>query len=92
MVNINAFGDNRLIGSHSVTSMITAETRHICSRANNLNITYCDNQRRINEQNGNISIADIYARQRDDRVRRELEYNRRILQEIQQRQQAQQNN
>ena len=89
---MNALGGNRLIGSHSITSKVTAETRHACSRANNLNIIYCGNQRRINEQQDNIGIADIYARQRDDRLSRELEYNQQLLQEIQQRQYAQQNN
>ena len=90
--NTNTLGGNRLIGSHSITSRVSAETRHVCSRANNLNITYCGNQRQRNEQQGDIGIANIYARQRDDRIRRELEYNQQLLQEIQQRQQAQQNN
>ena len=92
LVNMNTLGDNRIIGCHPITSQTTANTRRVCARANHLNIRYCENQRLLNDQQGDIGIADIYARQKDARLSLELEYNKQLLREIEQRARAQQSN
>lgn len=86
LAQINNLGGHRLIGCHSITSRIAAETRNVCARANDLNITYCENHRLLNEGQGDIGIANVYARQRDDRLRRQLEYNQQLLRMFEQQQ------
>jgi hypothetical protein len=77
--------DNRLVGCYPITSKIAAQTRAACAKVNDLNINYCRQHRIRNEQEENISTANLYAMQIYNRVGFQLAYNERIQREIEQR-------
>ncbi len=66
---------NQITDSFSITSRIPAQLREICSMTNDLNITYCEHQRVQNEVRGDIGVAEVYVRQKADRLDIQLAYN-----------------
>jgi hypothetical protein len=73
--DMQAIFGNQIADCFSITSRISAQLRVICSMTNDLNIAYCEDQRAENEKQGDIGVANLYARQRFDRLDIQLAYN-----------------
>jgi hypothetical protein len=80
--NMRALFGNRITDSFPITSRIPARTRQICATTNDLNIAYCEHQRVQNEVQGDIGVADLYARQIADRLDIQLAYNQLIQMQL----------
>jgi hypothetical protein len=72
--NMRAICGNRIDDCFPITTRIPGQLRSICSMTNDLNITYCENQRRQSQADDNIGSANAYAIQKYDRINIELEY------------------
>ena len=81
-IGMTLIAADRLIGCHSITSRILAQTLYACGRANDRNIIYCEVRRAENEMQGDVGVANLYATQMLDRVRRQCTYNERLEQEM----------
>jgi hypothetical protein len=80
--NMEVIGGDITSECFSITNRILAQLREICSMTNDLNITYCEQQRVQNETQGDISVANLYAMQKANRLNIQLAYNRLILEQF----------
>jgi hypothetical protein len=80
--NMRALCGNRIIGCSPITSRIPAQTRHICAKTNDLNISYCEHHRSLNEKRDDIGVANLYAMQKDARLDLQLAYNEQIRRKL----------
>jgi hypothetical protein len=80
--NMRALFGNKINNCFPITSEIPAHLRQICSMTNDLNIAYCERQRVQNETQENIGVANLYARQKDDRLAIQLAYNELIRRQL----------
>ncbi|CAF0858926.1 unnamed protein product [Adineta steineri] len=77
----NSIGNNlaancgpKLIECYSMTSRTLAQTRAVCSKANDLNIEYCERHRVQYEDQGNNGVANLFAQQKLDRLSLQIRY------------------
>jgi hypothetical protein len=80
--NLGALCGNKLIGCYPITSRISAQTRIICATTNDLNINFCEHHRAQNDVLGDISVANMYAMEKDRRVSLQLTYNEQLRREF----------
>jgi hypothetical protein len=80
--NMQEIFGNQIAQCFPITSRISAQLREICSETNDLNIAYCEEQRRQNEAEGDIGVANLYVMQIDDRLDIQLAYNRLLLRQF----------
>jgi hypothetical protein len=73
--NMRELFGNRITECFPIASKISAQLRKICSRTNDLNIAYCEDQRDQNEMRGDIGLANLYVTQRANRLDIQLAYN-----------------
>ncbi|CAF1430644.1 unnamed protein product [Adineta steineri] len=83
--NLAANCGPKLIECHSITSRTSAQTRVVCARVNDLNIAYCESHRVQYENQGDNSVANLFAEQKLDRVSLQLKYNQQLRREFEQR-------
>ena len=80
--NLRALCGARLISCGRITHMTTRQIREICARTNDLNIAYCENYRLKHENADNIGLANLFAVQKHERIRLQLQYNAILRREI----------
>jgi hypothetical protein len=80
--NMRALCGARLIECYSITSKICAQILDACATTNDLYINYCENHRLENQNDGNIGVAEMYARQKFDRANLQTAYNEQLSREI----------